>query len=72
VPDGRIGWFVPDPLQAVVMAMTGRQAGDGLLLLFPDDWPGDAPEALVEKARRWRSGPHSREDDEFFEATHPY
>ena len=25
VPDGRIGWFVPDPLQAVVMAITDNQ-----------------------------------------------
>lgn len=67
----QIGWFVPDPLRAAVVGMTGRRPDEGLILLFPDDWPGPAPEELLDRARRWRSGPHSREDDEFFNATHP-
>jgi hypothetical protein len=49
--------------------MTGRQPNDGLILLFPHDWAGPAPDGLVEKARRWRSGPHSPVDDVYF--THP-
>lgn len=70
-PQGQGGWFVPDPFQAVLLAMTGRHPGDGLILLFPDDWSGESPEALAEKARRWRASPHSPEDDVFFDATHP-
>ncbi len=46
-----VDWFVSDPLQAVIMAMTGRQPKDGLILLFPTDWQGDSPELLLEKAR---------------------
>lgn len=67
-----VGWFVPDPVRAVVVGMTGARPDEGLILLFPADWRGPSPDELVEKARRWRSGPHSREDDVFFDATHPY
>ncbi|MFO0850384.1 MAG: hypothetical protein U0871_17765 [Gemmataceae bacterium] len=70
-PAERVGWFVPDPLQAVVVGMTGRLPGEGLILLFPDDWAGDSPDALVDAARRWRAGPHSPEDDVYFNAAHP-
>jgi hypothetical protein len=51
--------------------MTGRQPADGLILLFPDDWQGPSPDALVDKARRWRSGPHSPVDDVYFDAGQP-
>ena len=54
-PNEVVGWFVPDPLKAVVMAMTGLQPKDGLILLFPADWPGESPESLVEKARCQRA-----------------
>lgn len=66
-----VGWVVPDPLRAVILAMTGLQPEDGLILLFPEDWEGAAPEILLEKARRWRSGPHSPVDDVYFDASHP-
>jgi hypothetical protein len=59
-------WWIPDPLRAVVVALTGRQPEDGLILLFPHDWQGPSPEELLEKARRWRSSPHSPEDDVHF------
>ena len=67
-PDERVGWFVPDPLGAVILAMTGRQPQDGLILLFPHDWHGLSPDELVAKARRWRAGPHSPVDDVYFNA----
>ena len=51
-PDEAVGWFVPDPLKAVVIAMTSLKPTDGLILLFPDDWSGDSPNSLIEKARR--------------------
>lgn len=66
-----VGWFEPDPLRAVVLGMTGLRDDEGLMLLFPADWDGPSPDELVETARRWRAGPHSREDDAFFDATHP-
>jgi len=69
-PSEVVGWFVPDPWRAVLVGMTGRQPDDGLILLFPDDWKGPSPDALVDKARRWRAGPHSPVDDVFFNADH--
>ncbi len=65
-PDSIVGWYVPDPLRAVIVAMTGHQSQDGLILLFPKDWKGSPPELLLEKARRWRATPHSPVDDVFF------
>lgn len=67
-PDARIGWFVPDPLRAVVVGMTGLQPGEGLMLLFPADWSGPSPDDLVDDARRWRSSPHRATDDVYFDA----
>ena len=66
-----VGWVVPDPLRAVILAMTWLQPGDGLVLLFPTDWAGAPPAELLGRARRWRSGPHSPVDDVFFDAAHP-
>ncbi len=51
-----VGWFVRDPLKAVVLAITGLQPKDGLILLFPTDWQGDSPESLIDKARCQRAG----------------
>jgi hypothetical protein len=70
-PQPAIGWFAPDPLQAVVLGMTGLQPGEGLMLLFPADWAGPSPDDLIDAARRWRASPHSPVDDVFFDATHP-
>ena len=50
-PDEAIGWFVPEPLQAVAVAMTGLRPNDGLILLFPADLHGDSPDSLIEKAK---------------------
>ncbi|HVK09806.1 MAG TPA: hypothetical protein VM597_13605 [Gemmataceae bacterium] len=70
-PDDGVGWFVPDPVRAVVVALTGLRSDEGVIVLLPDDWQGSPAEELVEKARRWRAGPHSPEDDVHFDATHP-
>jgi hypothetical protein len=66
VPVEPAGWFVPDPVRAVAVGLTGLGEGDGLLLLFPADWSGTPPEELVAAARRWRAGPHRPTDDEYF------
>lgn len=47
-----VGWFVPDPVLAVRVALAGLEPGDGLILLFPADWDGEPPESLVQAARR--------------------
>jgi hypothetical protein len=62
------GWFEPDPQRAVVVAATGLRARDVLVLLFPADWAGPAPDDLIDRARRWRASPHSPEDDTHFAA----
>ncbi|MEO2089106.1 MAG: hypothetical protein ABGY75_06370 [Gemmataceae bacterium] len=61
--DRPAGWFEPDPRQAVVAAMAGLRAGDTLLLLLPAGWASPAEE-LIDHARRWRSSPHSSEDEQ--------
>jgi hypothetical protein len=66
IPTEPTVWWIPDPLRAVMVAMTGRHPHDGLIFLFPHDWQGPAPELLFEQARRWRSSPHSPEDDVHF------
>lgn len=70
-PKAYAGWFEPDPLRAVVVATAGLEQGDRLILALPHDWTGPSPQALLEYARRWRSSPHSAEDDVHFSANHP-
>jgi hypothetical protein len=65
-PEAISGWFEPDPMRAVVTAMTGLEAGAALFVLLPTDWTGPEPELLVELARQWRATPHSPVDDVFF------
>jgi hypothetical protein len=60
------GWHEPDPFRATLVAFTGLEPGDAVLMLFPVDWAGPAPELLVERARRWRASPHSPNDDVYF------
>lgn len=50
-PEEVVGWFVPDPLRAVAVAMDSLGAEEGLIVLFPADWRGESPDSLVEKAR---------------------
>ena len=49
-PEEVVGGYVPDPLQAVSVAMASLPADDGLILLFPVDWQGESPDSLIEKA----------------------
>ncbi len=65
-PEQVRGWYETEPLRAVITALSGLEANDSLLLLFPRDWTGTAPETLLDQARQWRASPHSNVDDVFF------
>lgn len=46
-----VGWFIPEPEQAIRIALASMNLGDGLMLLFPANWQGDPPEMILEAAR---------------------
>lgn len=60
------GWHEPDAFRATLTAFSGLEPGDAVLMLFPADWTGPAPELLADRARRWRASPHSPNDDVYF------
>lgn len=60
------GWHEPDAFRATLTTFTGLEPGDAVVMLFPADWTGPAPELLADRARRWRASPHSSNDDVYF------
>jgi hypothetical protein len=60
------GWHEADPYRATLLAFSGLEPGDAVVMLFPADWTGPAPELLADRARRWRATPHSPNDDVHF------
>jgi hypothetical protein len=60
------GWHEADPFRATLTAFSGLEPGDAVLMLFPAEWTGPAPELLADRARRWRASPHSPNDDVYF------
>ncbi|MCS6976729.1 MAG: hypothetical protein NZM31_06915 [Gemmatales bacterium] len=61
-PHDFAGWYEPNPLRAVVLAMMNLKPNEGLILLMPADWSGPAVEYLIDQGRRWRASHEVPED----------